>query len=88
MITLQINRLEEVVDNYLKTPDEHEDARLGQRKYLRLYRKQDGRSWGMTQGCALCGFKGSVQLERSRDYLAQVFQRQNNIPSNRWDEIN
>ena len=45
-------------------------------------------SWGMTQGCGLCGFKGCVQLERRRDYLAEMFQRQNNIPSNCWDEIN
>ena len=33
--TLQINRLEEVVNDYLKTPDEHEDARFGQRRNLR-----------------------------------------------------
>jgi hypothetical protein len=42
----------------------------------------------MTEGCGVCGWKGSVQLERRRDYLDQEFQLQNNIPSDRWDDIN
>ena len=86
--TLQINRLEEVVNDYLKTPDEHEDARFGQRRNLRLYRTNDECSWGMTEGCGVCGWKASVQLERRRDFLEQAFKRQNNIPSDRWDDIN
>ena len=48
---------------------------------------QDNRSWNMTEGCGMCGWKGSVQLERRRDYLEQVFQRQSNIPSDHWDAI-